>query len=89
MLVVAEQEATRRFLHEQAAYVHPPSFVDGAEWYAAGMAVCAFLEDLARLHAEQRGPTRACAECGVLRCNHCTGACSLDVCCGGFREVAP
>lgn len=35
----------------KAADIYAIGFYDAAEWFAAGMAVCAFLEDLARLRA--------------------------------------
>lgn len=47
MIGAARVEGASRFLHSESI----TAFVDGAEWFAAGMAVCAFLEDLARLRA--------------------------------------
>ncbi len=38
------------------------AFVAGAEWYAAGMAVSAFLDDLAALYLSAR---MTCEKCGV------------------------
>jgi hypothetical protein len=68
-------------------------FWSGAEWFAAGMAVCAFLEDLADLHAAQRGPDTKCAACDETRGRHCAtppppGVVCME-CCGEFREVTP
>jgi len=68
-------------------------FAIGAEWFAAGLAVCAFLEDLARLHKVQRGPDTKCAACDETRGRHCVpplppGVVCME-CCGEFREVTP
>jgi hypothetical protein len=47
MLTTASQEAWDR---HYPSGEHDGAFIDGARWFAAGMAVCEFLADLAEIH---------------------------------------
>lgn len=68
MIGAARVEGARRFLHSESI----TAFVDGAEWYAAGMAVCAFLEDLAALLDMESPAPQVCQCCGQnMLCTSC------------------